>query len=66
MAVAHGLVWLGERAPGGLGRRVRAWQRRDPGAPMAFLTCVQVLGALVALWMGLLGRLLRLAFGPLG
>jgi hypothetical protein len=33
---------------------------------MAFLTCVQVLGALVALWMGLLGRLLRLAFGPLG
>ena len=63
MVVAHGLVRLGMRAPGWLGRCVRAWERQDPGVPMAFLTCVQVLGLLVALWTGLLGRLLRLVFG---
>ncbi len=62
MAVAHGLVRLGMRAPGWLGRCVRAWEWSDPGVPMAFLTCVQVLGLLVALWTGLLGQLLRLVF----
>ena len=60
MALACGLVRLGMRAPGGLGRCVRAWERKDPGTPAAFLTCVQVLGLLVAQWTGLLGRLLRL------
>jgi hypothetical protein len=63
MAVARGLVWLGTRAPGWLGRCVRAWEWKDPGTPMAFLTCVQVLGLLVALWTGLLGRLLLLLSG---
>jgi hypothetical protein len=66
MAVSYGFVWLGERAPGRLGRFVRAWQRKDRGAPVALLTCGQVLGALVALWTGLLGRLLRLASGAGG
>ena len=63
MAVARGLVWLGRRAPGWLGRCVRAWERKDSGAPMAFLTCVQVLGLLIGHWTGLLWRLLRLVSG---
>ena len=63
MAVSYGLVWLGTRAPGGLGRLVRAWEQKDPGTPMVLLTCVQVLGLLVALWTGLLGRLLLLVWG---
>jgi hypothetical protein len=58
VAIAHGLVWLGTRTPGRFGRRVRAWERTDPGTPVAFLTCVQILGLLVALWTGLVGRLL--------
>ena len=63
MAVAHGLVRLGMRAAGGLGRRVRALEQKDPGTPAAFLTCVQVLGLLVALWTGLLGRLILFVSG---
>jgi hypothetical protein len=58
MLAARGLVRLGVRAPGALGRRVRTWEQSDPGVPAAFLTCVQMLGFLVALWTGLLGRLL--------
>ena len=63
LVVARGLVWLGMRSPGGLGRWCRVWEQRDPGALVSTLTCVQVLGTLVALWTGLLGRLLVLVSG---
>jgi hypothetical protein len=66
MAISHGLVWLGMRAPGRLGRWVRAWQQKEGGTPLALLTRVQVLGFLVALWTGFLGRLLRLVCGAAG
>lgn len=66
MTVAHGLVWLGMRTPGRSGRLLRAWQQNDPGTPMIFLTCVQIVGLLVALWTGLLGRLLLLLWGADG
>jgi hypothetical protein len=61
--LSHCLVRLGMRAPGRFGRWVHGWERYDPGTPAAFLTCVQVLGFLVSLWTGLLGRLLVYLFG---
>jgi hypothetical protein len=63
MLVARGLVRLTTRTPGAIGRWVRAWEKTDPGTPAGLLTVVQVLGFLVLLWTGLLGRLILLISG---
>ena len=56
-AIAHGIVWLASRVPG-LRRCVCALERREPGTPTGLVFLTLVLGFLVTLWTGWLGRLI--------
>jgi hypothetical protein len=58
--LAYGIARLAERAPGPLGRMVRALELKEPGTPPGIVFLVLVLGFLVSLWTGYLGRLLVL------
>ena len=52
------LTRLVARAPGPLGRVVRAWEQKDPGTPTGVVFVCVLLGFLVSFWTGLLGNLL--------
>ena len=55
------LARLAARAPGPLGRVVRAWEQKEPGTPPGCLALCVLLGFLVSLWTGFLGKLLILS-----